>query len=383
MIDTKAKSQTNQLKLIPIDFDQLIKEYLPKFTSFLQNYFNHLEFDLEFEYECYPLKYNKEKMQFKNYRFSIDQNGSEINVSKTFDLKYGVNNNIRILKGNLTIAEWAKKILTHYCNWLKKQYQKQSKMSPAEIAQLLDKTHDKHLFTSESYATWIINQISHLDKNEIAFNELQLCQQDYLISSLLTMLNEIKTIKASVLARLIDCLKYNSRQYNYYILMNKLCGLILELSSEKIKVIFDQPINYNNIINRWYALQLELKSNSVTPVTLPINSVCDFVAQELDYINKDYKITAKHSDLDLSLAIRNEHDLAIFVQKLAYKLDNEGYDYIYYNISILMSFFNINKVKLPNYRQMLNKMLLSHAETNNRNWKLNSIYGILDLLFIN
>lgn len=378
MIDTKAKSQANQLKLIPIDFDQLIKENLPKFTNFLQNYFDNLEF----EYECHP-QYNKEKMQFKNYRFSIDRNSNEIIVGKTtFDLKYGVNNNIRILKGNLTIAEWAKKILTHYYNWLKKQYQEQSKMSPAEIAQLLDKTHDKHLFTSESYATWIISQISHLDKNEIVFNELQLCQQDYLISSLLTMLNEIKTIKASVLARLIDCLKY-SRKYNYYILMNKLCGLMLELSSEKIKVTFDQPINYNNIINRWYALQLELKSNSVTPVTLPINSVCDFVTQELNYINKDYKITANHSDLNLSLAIRNEHDLAIFVQKLAYKLDNEGYDYIYFNISILMSFFNINKVKLPNYRQILNKMLLSHAETNNRNWKLNSIYSILDLLFIN
>lgn len=380
MIDTKAKLQVNQLKLISIDFDQLIKEALPIFTNFLQNYFDHLKF----EDKCHP-HHNKEKMQFKNYSFSINRNGSKIIIGKTFDLqsKYGVNSNIKILKGNLTIPEWAKKILTHYCNWLKKQYQKQQVMSPADITQLLDKTHDKHLFTSESYTTWIISQISHLDNDEIAFNELRLCQQNYLISSLLIALNEIKTIKASILVTLIDQISPVAHNYYYDVLMNKVCNLLLQLEPTKIKVIFDQPINYNNIIKRWYELQLKSKRASATQVTIPINSVCDFVSQDLDYINEDYEVTVKHSDFNLLLTIKDAHDLAIFVQKLAYKLDNEGYDYIYYNISKLMDFFNINKVKLPNYQQMLNKMLLSHAETNNKNWKLNSINRILDLLFLN
>lgn len=72
----------------------------------------------------------------------------------------------------LSIYEWAIKILNDYLNWYNKQYKKQQFMNVTKIAMLLEKTPKDAVFSSETYQDFILNNLSWLNYKEIAFNYL-------------------------------------------------------------------------------------------------------------------------------------------------------------------------------------------------------------------
>ena len=415
MIDTtttiESILQPKPLKLISIDFDNLVNNNLSIMENFLRanfkpqiDFYNSLsefhnslsimEDSLGVNFKQKNVSYS-DPILFKDAKIGINRH-TEIIIKSWDDIGYddsyfGFNDNIRILKGNLTITEWAQKILEHYCIWLKKQYQKQSKMSPLDLKCLLqtERGTAQALFDADSYTDWVISQLDSINDG-ISYKFLQLDDAALLMEKLLVKLNNITYINSSTLETLItimneDSFTLYSDTPTYRVLLKQLCNLLLQQENKHIKVKTDSLINYQLTIETLYEEQLMTKANKPITIELPISGICDIDMNNIYALNHDYNIQdTKNAVLNIKLTVKQPNSIDLFIENLLLIILNNNYNVFLENFKKALLYFKISKVQLPNYQQILDSAIQKQAKAyNTTNVSRTKMYYIFNLLFTN
>lgn len=168
MIDTEVtnvKPKSKQLQVINIDFDNFVNDNLPNMIKVLSKYegINSDTF------------YNDLALVPKQGKFDI-----VVNPKSDVPAIALKSNNLRgIKRNNLTLTNWAKKILHNYQTWLKRALLAQQAMNALELNKLLDKQPKQAVFSQKAYADYIlanlgtpISELTNTDVTNVNFKQV-------------------------------------------------------------------------------------------------------------------------------------------------------------------------------------------------------------------
>lgn len=168
MIDTEVtnvKPKSKQLQVININFDNFVNDNLPNMIKVLSKYegINSDTF------------YNDLALVPKQGKFDI-----VVNPKSDVPAIALKSNNLRgIKRNNLTLTNWAKKILHNYQTWLKRALLAQQAMNALELNKLLDKQPKQAVFSQKAYADYIlanlgtpISELTNTDVTNVNFKQV-------------------------------------------------------------------------------------------------------------------------------------------------------------------------------------------------------------------
>lgn len=363
---------TSSLKLLSIDFNNLVKNNVSTMEEYLQEYTNNQ---------------NNGKSYFKNCLIGINKAGN-IAVSSFFDSSLlGVCSTIKVDKRNLTIHDWANTILIRYYKWLKAQYQMQSSMSPDKICDLLKhKTFYNALFDKTSYGDWILYQIDSLTAEEIDFQFLPILNH-YFIQKLLIRFQQINVINSSVISGLLESMTvyYDSCQkdYDYKYMINLLSNLLLQQSNIGIKMHIDQQIDYSLVVTSLYHLQA-VNYIASKQIILPVEGIYHIDMKNILNDNTKYHVPrSKQSQLlHIKLAIKHSNSIELLINNLWHYIFYTNENKVINNIKTVLKYFKISRIKVKNGKKLVTKILNKEvSEQHITKTAKNTIYQILNLLF--
>lgn len=210
-------------------------------------------------------------------------------------------------KQDLSISAWANAILSDYAKWYNKQYLLQKQMTALEVANLLAHYPKSAVFSAEEYQTFILNNLSHLNANEVDFNYL-LDKQKFL-RQIAIRYNNYAQIHSSLFFRLIQLLALQDNK-SFKVTKNKLQSVFYQtLISENgkfPKIIFDVnnsvPWLINDLDDLSDALTILLSDKKVnTTVNLPITKLL-LNPKVTTFCNLQYDCKCQH-EIDLLINI--------------------------------------------------------------------------------
>ena len=377
MIDTTTIEniwQPKPLKLISIDFDNLVNNNLSIMKEYLQKYTNNQ---------------NNNQLSFENYLIGIHETGRvAISPSSFFDGSLlGVCSTLKVARNDLTIHDWAITILTSYRKWLKAQYQTQSNMSPDKICNLLKhKTFYNALFNKTSYGDWILCQIDSLAADQINFQFLPILNHHF-IQKLLIRLQQINTINSSVVSRLLEnIITYYDickEDYNYTCIIDLLSNLLLQQSSIGIKLHVDQQIDYSLVITSLYHLQAV---NYIAPkqIILPIEGIYHINMKSILNDNTKYHISHNKQSqlLHIKLAIKYSNSIKLLINNLWHYIFYTNENKAIANIEMTLKYFKISCIKVKDVQASITEILDKQANSQHiTKAAKDAICQILNLLF--
>lgn len=363
---------TSSLKLLSIDFNNLVKNNVSTMEEYLQEYTNNQ---------------NNGKSYFKNCLIGINKAGNIV-VSSFFDSSLlGVCSTIKVDKKNLTIHDWANTILIRYYKWLKVQYQIQSNMSPDKVCDLLKhKTFYNALFDKTSYGDWILYQIDSLTAEEIDFQFLPIFNH-YFIQKLLIKFQQINVINSSVISGLLKSMTiyYDSCQkdYDYKYMINLLSNLLLQQSNIGIKMHIDQQIDYSLVVTSLYHLQA-VNYIASKQIILPVEGIYHIDMKNILNDNTKYHVPrSKQSQLlHIKLAIKHSNSIELLINNLWHYIFYTNENKVINNIQTVLKYFKISRIKVINDKKLVTEILNKEvSEQHITKTAKNAIYQILNLLF--
>lgn len=294
MIDTKEHIGTSKLKLLSIDFDHFNEHNLPVLEKFLEE-----------------SKRQHSTINFNDYSIGIDQTAT-IHVSPyddtDYDNLYGVNDTIKVAKKDQSFSDWAKTILEHYHDWLRKQYATQENATPSELAVLLgsNKRHSR-LFTANNYIDFILYYFKQLTGKDIniAFIQWQ-HSQAYFNDALLAATTNLETINSSMINLLQDYCNIefdvdNEIIYKKKIIFTKIYR-ILTGQDKHTKVIPDEKLNYPSLLYRTNSFDLHSAN-----INMPL--------QNLANLTYDAIAVSKADRCGVNFVINDDQDIIAFLQQ--------------------------------------------------------------------
>lgn len=193
MIDTEQVNNIKQpLQLINVDFKHFVKNNQP----IMQNYIDSLE----------HTRHKIIKFLPKELNLSLDEDGYlALSLSESSENKkrYGIKKSVQQIyrRGNETNADWAKRVMINYRNWLRPYYKQQANLT--SIDELEPISSETALFTNHSYINWLISQMNDISGYEINSN-FTYDQHEYLLKSFIANYNQFKTIHRSLLHMIIE-----------------------------------------------------------------------------------------------------------------------------------------------------------------------------------
>lgn len=222
-----------------------------------------------------------------------------------------------------SIADWAKRILTNYYQWLVRHAKMQQQLSPTELKSLIKYRPNEVLFTPQAYIDWLIPKINTIDFVNIS---LQYIAKDvqYFVNQFCVHLLEYQYIKISNFTTIIDIVTEaikNAKQKTeispmfVHLLLemidNHNCRLPKLIRTDDDKWI---EINYFNLITLCYnahisniklpfnAIEQALENASIMRVLVENSSSMDlinitFVAQNTADINSFFKTVSPEDGL--------------------------------------------------------------------------------------
>lgn len=222
-----------------------------------------------------------------------------------------------------SIADWAKRILTNYYQWLVRHAKIQQQLSPTELKSLIKYRPNEVLFTPQAYIDWLIPKINTIDFVNISSQYIAKDVQ-YFINQFCAHLLEYQYIKISNFITIIDIVTEtikNAKQKTeispmfVHLLLemidNHNCRLPKLIRTDDDKWI---EINYFNLITLCYnahisniklpfnAIEQALENASIMRVLVENSSNMDlinitFVAQNIADINSFFKTVSPEDGL--------------------------------------------------------------------------------------
>lgn len=222
-----------------------------------------------------------------------------------------------------SIADWAKRILVNYYQWLVRHAKIQQQLSPTELKSLIKYRPNEVLFTPQAYIDWLIPKINTIDFANISSQYIAKDIQ-YFINQFCAHLLEYQYIKISNFTTIIDIVTEaikNAKQKTeispmfVHLLLemidNHNCRLPKLISTDDDKWI---EINYFNLITLCYkahisniklpfnAIEQALENASIMRVLVENSSNMDlinitFVAQNTADINSFFKTVSPEDGL--------------------------------------------------------------------------------------
>lgn len=296
MIDTKEHIGVSKLKLVSIDFDHFNEHNLPILEKFLKD----------------ESKRQHAAIDFNDYSIGIDQTAT-IHVSPYYDTDYdnlyGVNHTIKVVQKDQSISDWAKTILEHYHDWLRKQYATQKDATPSELATMLRTNNKKYsrLFTANSYIDFILYYFKQLTGKDIniAFIQWQ-HSQAYFNDALLAATANLNTINNSMINLLQDYCNIefdvdNKIIYKKKIIFTKIYR-ILTGQDKHTKVIPDEKLNYPSLLYR--ANSFDLHSANIN---MPLQNLANLTYDDI--------ASSKADRCGVTFVINDDQDIITFLQQ--------------------------------------------------------------------
>lgn len=222
-----------------------------------------------------------------------------------------------------SIADWAKRILTNYYQWLVRHAKTQQQLSPTELKSLIKYRPNEVLFTPQAYIDWLIPKINTIDFANISSQYIAKDVQ-YFINQFCAHLLEYQYIKISNFTTIIDIVTEaikNAKQKTeispmfVHLLLemidNHNCRLPKLIRTDDDKWI---EINYFNLITLCYkahisniklpfnAIEQALENASIMRVLVENSCNMDlinitFVAQNTADINSFFKTVSPEDGL--------------------------------------------------------------------------------------
>ena len=296
MIDTKEHIGASKLKLLSIGFDHFNERNLPVLEKFLKE----------------ESKRQHAAIDFSDYSIGIDQTATVHILSyydTDYDNLYGVNHTIKVVQKDQSISDWAKTILEHYHDWLKKQYVTQKDATPSELATMLRTSNKKHsrLFTVNSYIDFILYHFEQLTGKDINIEFIQWQHsQAYFNDALLIATANLKTINNSMINLLQDYCNIDFDVDNEIIYKKKMIFTkiyrILTGQNKHTKVIPDKELNYYSLLYRTNSFDL----HSVN-INMPLQNLTDLTYEVI--------AASKEDRCGVTFVINDDQDIIAFLQQ--------------------------------------------------------------------
>lgn len=303
MIDTKEHIGASKLKLVSIDFEHFNERNLPILEKFLKD----------------ETKRQHAAIDFNDYSIGIDQTAT-VHIlpydDTDYDDLYGVNDTIKVAKKDQSFSDWAKTILEHYHDWLRKQYATQKDATPSELAALLgsNKRYSR-LFTANNYIDFILYYFKQLNGKDIniAFIQWQ-HSQAYFNDALLAATANLEIINSSMINLLQDYCNIefdvdNEIIYKKKIIFTKIYR-ILTGQDKHTKVISDEKLNYPSLLYR--ANSFDLHSANIN---MPL--------QNLANLTYDTIASSKADRCGVTFIITDDQDIIAFLQQTVKAIFNK------------------------------------------------------------
>lgn len=222
-----------------------------------------------------------------------------------------------------SIADWAKRILNNYYQWLTKHAKIQQQLSPAKLKSLIKYRPNEVLFTPQAYIDWLIPKINTINFVNISSQYIAKDVQ-YFINQFCVHLSEYQYIKISNFTTVIDIVTDAIKSAKQKIEISPMfVHLLLEIIDNHncrlpklIRTDDDEwiEINYFNLITLCYnahisniklpfnAIEQALENASIMRVLVENSSNMDlinitFVAQNTADINSFFKTVSPEDGL--------------------------------------------------------------------------------------
>lgn len=336
MIDTEQVNNIKQpLQLINVDFKHFVKNNQP----IMQKYIDSLEQPGQGVNRFLP----------KELSLGLDEDGYLVlSLSKSTENKkrYGIKKSVQQIyrRGNETNADWAKRVMINYRNWLRPIYKEQQNI-----------VYDNHrlryatcrkiiLFTNRSYANWIINHIDEISGFDIE-NDFIYDQHEYLLESFIANYNQYKTIHQCLLRKITEYHLDNERKFKqhpaYYATFVQELLDILNNKNNAPQLIFTRlndehgNIDYDQLLTACQKLNVSVNE-------LPIEALVTLFSKE----NVDSKLK------QIKFTVRDLNDIKVAIN--AYNPEN--YHRLQKNIKDLHITINLNGYKQA-IHQYINKLV--------------------------
>lgn len=300
MIDTgmqRAMPKSKQLQFAKINLETFVNDNLSTMVSMLKTY-NSMHTDIFTENLA---------LQFKQGKFEIVLN------PKSNEDVIAQKHSSEIKHGNLSLTDWAKKILQNYRIWLKRRIAEQKKMNALELNNLLKGEPKTAVFSRTNYADYVlanlatpISELSHLKVANINFNNTSDVNTTYLAGDngyfgqhLVANLSNHQQITTSMINHIIEYLT-NSDYFARHIHKRQVIILLLinKLNNHPDSIINDgQKITtYDKIIN--LTLESSQEANFYSHITLPLDVLGDLIGEMS--INSTFETlsTVKRANVD-------------------------------------------------------------------------------------
>lgn len=254
----------------------------------------------------------------KELSLGLDEDGYLVlSLSKSTEnqKRYGIKKSVQQIyrRGDETNADWAKRVIINYRNWLRPIYKKQQNI-----------VYDNHrlhyaicrkiiLFTNRSYANWIINNIDGISGFDIE-NDFIYDQHEYLLESFIANYNQYKTIHQCLLRKIIEYHLDNEHKFKqhpayYAIFVQKLLD-ILNNKSNALQLIFTTHGDKHGNIDYDHLLATCQKLN-VSVNELPIEALVTLFSKEkVNPKLKQIKFTVRDLN-DIKTAINIKSNISI------------------------------------------------------------------------
>lgn len=300
MIDTglqRMMPKSKQLQFAKINLETFVNDNLSTMVSMLKTC-NSMHTDIFTEDLA---------LQFKQGKFEI-----VINPKSNEDViaqKYSS----EIKHGNLSLTDWAKKILQNYRIWLKRRIAEQKKMNALELNNLLKGEPKTAVFSRANYADYVlanlatpISELSHTQVANINFNITSdvnttylACDNGYFGQHLVANLNSQQQITTSMFNHIIEYLT-NSDYFAQHIHKRQIIILLLinKLNNHPDSIINDgqEITTYDKIIN--LSLESSQEADFYSHIALPLDVLGDLIGKMS--INSTFEAlsTAKRANVD-------------------------------------------------------------------------------------
>lgn len=235
MINTDTKIKTNVKSLFTnnklLNIDQFVHDNLAKIENFLNT-----------DPTC------TEYHSFQGI-ISLNNQGTMMITDRglqSLHSYYAIKPQRTIEQKNLTIKEWATKLLTNYAKWYNQQYTHQSKMSLIEIAKMLNQKTQAIMFSCPVYQDFIIDNLDHLSPYQISLHYLEI---DTFVNQLLSNYQSYSQLYASTLIDITRSVIFHQTSPAAKVLEDKIFRTLVLREQEMPKLIFDITEENNSVYN--------------------------------------------------------------------------------------------------------------------------------------
>lgn len=231
MINTNKEINSKKLRLFPIDFKHIIANSLPDMKNYLKMYVNQGEGD----YKLAPLGIKDDKILPILLK---DTQSDFIAISSKYTVYYD---------GKLSLNKFANKVLNRYFKWLNYIYQQQEKGDLNTLTKFMLNSKTL-LFTPDSYAIYIANNLETININRVAYQFLAKSEQVFLEQCLSNFKHYTKITTSAINLILTMINNKDITNATDIAIANKFYKFINNWDNS-IKVKYDQQICYNYLLD--------------------------------------------------------------------------------------------------------------------------------------